>query len=205
MTFTLSNAALPSPADWISLFVLRIPLEIFRSFCRGGKVNSSKVKHSPNKVLAVGAEGGLLEEARYEAMILHVVDVFLLQRALPATVPQQQLVVGHFLHFLFGHRRSFAGGSFSGFGYCGIRILVLSKYFIPTLCYFSLKFPPRPIYNSLLARSLSGCWEGIANGFNMHHHRLNWKCMEHRERRGREGKRRKKESEIAIRNDVHLF
>lgn len=57
----------------------------------------------PNEILAMGAKSGLLEEARNEAMILHIIDVFLLERALPATVPQQQLVVGHFLHFVVGH------------------------------------------------------------------------------------------------------
>lgn len=62
------------------------------------------LRYSPDKVLAVGAEGGLLEEARYEAVILDVVDVFLLQRTLPAAVPQQQFVVGHFLDFFLGHR-----------------------------------------------------------------------------------------------------
>lgn len=72
------------------------------------------MEHSPNKVLAVGAKGGLLEEARNKAMVLHVVDVLLLQRALPAAVPQQQLVVGQFLHFLLGHCRRCLVVSFYG-------------------------------------------------------------------------------------------
>lgn len=132
--------------------MLRIPLEIFRSFCRGGKVNSIKVKHSPNKVLAVGAEGGLLEEARYEAMILHVVDVFLLQRALPATVPQQQLVVGHFLHFLFGHRRALLaalslGLVIAGFGFSSFPSILFRHFVI-----FHL--------NSRLALFTTLCWRG---------------------------------------------
>lgn len=67
------------------------------------KLGDRSAGYSPNKVLAVGAERGLLEEARNEAVILHVVDVFLLQRALPATVPQQQLVVGDLFYFFLGH------------------------------------------------------------------------------------------------------
>lgn len=61
------------------------------------------VVHLPNKVLAMGAKSGLLEEARYEAMILHIVDVLLLQRTLAAAVPQQQFVVGHFLDLFLSH------------------------------------------------------------------------------------------------------
>lgn len=61
---------------------------------------------SPDKIFAVGAERGLLEEARNEAVILHVVDVFLLQSALPATISQQQFAVHMLLRqILFRHCR----------------------------------------------------------------------------------------------------
>lgn len=61
---------------------------------------------SPDKIFAVGAERGLLEEARNEAVILHVVDVFLLQSTLPATIPQQQFAVHMLLRqILFRHCR----------------------------------------------------------------------------------------------------
>lgn len=53
----------------------------------------------------------LLEEARNESVILHVVDVFLLQSTFPAAVPQQQLVVGQLLHFFLGHIEASAAGA----------------------------------------------------------------------------------------------
>lgn len=40
--------------------------------------------YSPYEVLAVAAEGGLLEEPWHEAVILDHVDIFLLESALPA-------------------------------------------------------------------------------------------------------------------------
>lgn len=49
------------------------------------------------------AKRWLLEEARNESVILHVVDVFLLQSSFSAPVPKQQLVVGQLLHFFLGH------------------------------------------------------------------------------------------------------
>lgn len=49
---------------------------------------------SPDEVLAVRAERGLLEEARNEAMILDIIDVLLLERSLSAAVPHPELILG---------------------------------------------------------------------------------------------------------------
>lgn len=51
------------------------------------------VFHLPNEVFAVAAERRLLEEARNEAMVLNVVNVFLFQRTLASPVAEVQLVV----------------------------------------------------------------------------------------------------------------
>lgn len=63
---------------------------------------------SPNKILAVRAKRGLLEEARDEAMIFDIIDVLLLQRSLAAAVPHRELVLVHLRHgvvhgVLLGH------------------------------------------------------------------------------------------------------
>lgn len=64
-------------------------------------------RYSPNEILAVRAERGLLEEARDEAMILDIIDVLLLQRSLAAAVPHRELVLvlGHLVQgvLLLGH------------------------------------------------------------------------------------------------------
>lgn len=52
----------------------------------------------PNKVLAVRAERRLLEESRYKSMILHIVDVLLLQRTFAAARPHVDLLL-----LLLGH------------------------------------------------------------------------------------------------------
>lgn len=63
---------------------------------------------SPDKILAVRAERGLLEEARNEAMIFDIIDVLLLERPLPAPVPHRELVLAlrHLVQgvFLLRHR-----------------------------------------------------------------------------------------------------
>lgn len=52
---------------------------------------------SPNEILAVRAERGLLEETRNETMILDIIDVLLLERSFSAAVPHPELVLdlGH--------------------------------------------------------------------------------------------------------------
>ncbi len=44
--------------------------------------------HSPDEVLAVAAEGGVLEEPRDELVVLDLADVLLLERALPDPGPE---------------------------------------------------------------------------------------------------------------------
>lgn len=91
-------------------------------------INSQRLAvNSPDKVLAVGAESRLLEEARDEAMILHVVDVFLLQSALPATIPQQQLAVHQLLLQVLFRHYSFGAGD--GRGACVIILTTLLFYY----------------------------------------------------------------------------
>lgn len=62
---------------------------------------------SPDEILAVRTERGLLEEARNEVMILDIIDVLLLERTFSATVTHGEFVVAlrHLVHdvVLVGH------------------------------------------------------------------------------------------------------
>lgn len=53
-------------------------------FTKSRQYSVMHIYHSPYEVLAVAAEGGLLEEPWHEAVILDHVDILLLESALPA-------------------------------------------------------------------------------------------------------------------------
>lgn len=63
------------------------------------------IRYSPDEILAVRTERGLLEEARNEVMIFDVIDVLLLERSFSAAVPHPVLILGHLIRgvFLFSH------------------------------------------------------------------------------------------------------
>lgn len=46
------------------------------------------VYYLPYKILAVGTEGGLLEEARHELVVFYEVNILLFERAFAAPEPQ---------------------------------------------------------------------------------------------------------------------
>lgn len=70
------------------------------------------ILYSPDEILAMRAERGLLEEARNEAMIFDIIDVLLLERSFSAAVPHAELILdlGHLVQgvVLVGHDDGFA-------------------------------------------------------------------------------------------------
>ena len=60
-----------------------------------------KCSDLPDKILAVAAEGRMLEEPRDELVVLDFVDVLLLQRALPLTVDVTFLAAFETVRLLF--------------------------------------------------------------------------------------------------------
>lgn len=64
----------------------------------------------PNEILAMRAESRLLEESWDEAMILHIVNIFLLESTFAISLSDVYFVLYLLAQiFLFGHRRSVIG------------------------------------------------------------------------------------------------
>lgn len=102
------------------------------------------VRYLPDEILAVRTEGGLLEEPRYEVVILDFEHVLLLERPLPPPEPDELLEA--LLHaVLVVHPVDFGPNQSATTPYLSIRV-VFKNYVLISTCYriapLRTQFPP---------------------------------------------------------------